>query len=109
MKKPALVFLALGIICFGSNAASAQGIKVKKDALEKVQWYHAPREIQILNEDPSVRDMRGGSADPGQITIPLGGGGASGPRSGAMNPNLLNGLPKATFGQSNIPAGGLPA
>ena len=42
---------------------------MRTDALEKVRWYNAPRQIQILNEDPVVKDLR--TADQPARTIEI--------------------------------------
>jgi hypothetical protein len=86
--------------------ANAQGFKIKTNALEKVDWYHAPKEYQILNAEPNVVDHRTGPATPDNFTINLGRPNAGGrvPGAGALVP--VSGLPKSGFG-SNIPAAGM--
>jgi hypothetical protein len=117
---------------YGQNTTS-----VNKKALEKSTFYSAPREIQILDERPVVKDFREAPENAGSIDIPPGpnagsvgghGGGALGPNGGAPGANIpagglqlpagnsptyreapaaLRTLPKSGFGGSNIPARGM--
>lgn len=81
--------------------AMAQG-SVQKNATEKSTWHTAPREIQIIDDRPIIRDFREAPVVPQQIQLPPGpmgsGGGYGGNGAGA-----LAGGPGST-----IPAGGMP-
>ncbi|HEY9869004.1 MAG TPA: hypothetical protein V6D08_07545 [Candidatus Obscuribacterales bacterium] len=128
-------FLAGGLFIISANPAEAQGyaqsqgVKVRKDALEKVTWYKHPIEIQILDTTPTIKDFRTPASAPGSIDIPLGPVGNAGANaaSATIPPGGLKlgggpagfrlespGLPKVGFG-SNInpsklkPAQGLPS
>ncbi len=105
-------------------------------AMERSRFYTAPREYQIVDERPVVRDFREAPVTPGQMGIPNGpgggqgaggmggiGGGGSGPNTtipstglpltGGTGPGYRNDpagmttLPKSGFGGSNIPAHGM--
>lgn len=61
MKKSYLLLLTALLSSMSlaeAQQAQAQGFKIKKDQLDKVEYYKAPRQIQILNEGPRVRDFR---------------------------------------------------
>lgn len=118
MKKAYLLLLATILSTAsiaGAQQAQAQGFQVKKNQLDKVEFYHHPPEIQILNEDPTIKDFRkrevqkqylinvGPGPQPVQTTEVINVPGAS--QSGGMNPVGLSRLQPAGFG-SNIPAGG---
>lgn len=130
-----VAFLAGGLFIVSAKPAEAQGyaqsqgVKVRKDALEKVTWYKAPRIIHIVDDSPIVRDHCTPDSDPGTVTInvgPVGNAGANA-ASATVPPGGLKlgggpagfrlqdpGLPKVGFG-SNInpsklkPAQGLPS
>jgi hypothetical protein len=108
--------------------AQSKGVTIRKDALEKVQWYKAPLQIQILNAGPIVTDHRTAPAEPESFTIPIGpvgggksvvGGGSTIPAGGIRigNPQAVrlvnNGLPKAQLGsninESRLKPGRLPS
>ncbi|HEY9772303.1 MAG TPA: hypothetical protein V6C81_00680 [Planktothrix sp.] len=98
------VFMAALTILISSVAASpamAQQ-RINKNALEKATFYQSPREVQIIDDRPIVRDFREAEQAPGTIDLPPGptgsGGGYGGSGAGA-----LGGGPGST-----IPAGGLP-
>lgn len=98
---PLLLLLSVGLSNSQALAQGGGGYKIRKDALEKVQWYHAPREIQILDDRPVINDMRGGQ--PSSMAP------SAAPMS--LNGTPLNAapLPKSGFGASNIPIGGFAA
>lgn len=124
-----------GAFTIASMPASAQGFQIHKNKLDKATFYKSPRQIQILDERPQIRDFREAPAQQEMISLPPGptgalgghgGGGAGalgdGPGGGSA-PIQLGGpgslpyrtpdqgslpLPKSGFnGPSNIPAGGL--
>ncbi|HEY9791803.1 MAG TPA: hypothetical protein V6D22_15470 [Candidatus Obscuribacterales bacterium] len=110
------------IMAFGSTMALLSSLspayadRVNANAMEKSHWYSAPREIQIINEEPVVRDFREAPTAPRSIDLPNGPSGNSGLVNGMhvgggpgyRTPYSSNpvGLPKADFGHasSNIPA-----
>lgn len=133
MKRSFLVGLMVGIT-ITLMAAPAQAQKVKKDSLEKTKFYTAPRQFQILDDRPIIRDFREAPQDAGTIEMPpgpQGGGGAGGGSGGGAYggagsslpagglqlggpsqgyrsaPTGLGSLPKSGFGATNIPARGL--
>lgn len=136
MSKLGLLACTLGVLAVVAAApADAQTINAK--AKQKATWYNAPREIQIIDERPVIKDFREAPAAGQQIQLPPGpgaGGGYGGGGGGALggddggvipaggmpigggggSPGYRTdgpgaGLPKADFGhaQTNIPARGL--
>ncbi len=74
------------LLCFGqfvicAQASYAQNTMSDK-AMEKSRFYTAPREYQIIDDRPVVRDFREAPATGSQIGIPNGPGG--GPGAGGM-------------------------
>lgn len=133
MNKLLNVGLLVGAICLGF-ALPSEAQSVKKNALEKTNWYSSPREFQIVDDRPVIRDFREAPSDPGSIQLPpgptggmgSGGGGGSGamgggpstlpsggmqlggPNQGFRNaPSGMGSLPKSGFGGTNIPARGM--
>jgi hypothetical protein len=130
------VLLSCGQIVVGTQAVYAQGTMSDK-AMEKSHFYTAPREYQIIDDRPVVRDFREAPQTGGQIGIPDGPGGGQGaggmggigggsganpiipsnglPLTGGTGPAYknapigMNSLPKSGFGAtgSNIPAHGM--
>jgi hypothetical protein len=135
MSKLGILAMTLGVLAIVAAPANAQSIN--KNAKEKVRWYTAPREIQIIDDRPVVKDFREAPAAAQSIQLPPGpqsGGGYGGGGGGAMGgddggtlpaggmpmggggpgyrtdaPGGPVGLPKADFGhaQTNIPARGM--
>ncbi len=88
MKKLVLLSLSAGLcLMTQTNDANAQQ-RVRDDLKEKSRWYHAPREYQIIDERPIVKDFREAPSAPGFIDLPPGpegaGGGYGGGGAGAM-------------------------
>lgn len=106
--KISLVAISLmtGVVCTAS-AANAQTANVK--AKDKVHWYNAPREFQIIDDRPIIKDFREAPSGPQQIQLPPapqgfggvggGGGGAMGNDGGSMP---SGGMPM----QGSMPGGG---
>ncbi|MGH9552695.1 MAG: hypothetical protein ACRD3W_25170 [Terriglobales bacterium] len=121
-----------------ANPSYAQGGpgagRVNKQALEKADFYHAPRQIDIVDDRPVVRDFREAPQQPQSIELPpapqgwggsgyspggpgLGGGPGGTIPAGGMPLGGNQGyrtpgggslpLPKSGFGGSNIPARGM--
>lgn len=138
MKKLVLLGLSAGLSLLASvNDADAQQQRVKDNMIQKSRWYTAPREYQIIDERPIVKDFREAPQQPGYVDLPPGpegmggyggggagamgdpgGGGASapvqlgGPNQGYRTDSPMMGspmpLPKSGFGrESNIPARGM--
>lgn len=114
--------LALGLTALASPAsaqnAGASGVKVNKHALEKVQWYKAPIQLQLVDENPRLTDHRGGPAEatvfvpipaapaapaPAAQLLPGAGIASGGSLPVRMAPGALSNLPRSGFA-SNIPA-----
>lgn len=103
-------------------------VRMPKKSLEKVRWFNAPRQIDIIDDRPIVHDHRTGPEAAESFDIPIApipmqvaqaGGNSSIPAGGIQVPGgglpyrtntpLLGGLPtlpKVAF-DSNIPAHGL--
>ncbi|MFN8655296.1 MAG: hypothetical protein U0105_03055 [Candidatus Obscuribacterales bacterium] len=100
------VSLTVGVMCIAS-AANAQTANVK--AKEKVHWYNAPREFQIIDDRPIIKDFREAPQGPQQVQLPPppqgfggvggGGGGANGGDDGGTMPS--GGMPM----QGSMPGG----
>jgi len=109
-----------------SFALPAHAQKVRMKAMEKASFYTAPREIQILDDRPTVRDFReapqseqsidlppgpnSGSRGAGDLpaTLPAGGMSLGRPQQGYRLPSGdAATLPRSGFGQTNIPARGM--
>lgn len=101
--------LAVGILA-GLTAlmasAPAQAQRVRKDLLEKSHWYVAPREYQIIDDRPVIRDFREAPEAAGTVDLPPGpgmpGGGGGGGGAGA----LAGGGPGSTPTASELHPGG---
>ncbi|MBI4534083.1 MAG: hypothetical protein HY711_09055 [Candidatus Melainabacteria bacterium] len=133
MRRSFVVGLMLGIT-IAVMALPAQAQRVKTDALEKTKFYNSPRQFQIIDDRPIIRDFREAPQQAGSIEIPpgpMGAGGAGGSGGGAYGgpgsslpagglqlggpnqgfrsaPEGLGSLPKSGFGgPSNIPARGM--
>jgi len=133
IRKLVLVGLLAGLTLVAtSSPADAQ--RIRKDSLEKTRWHNAPREFQIIDDRPIIRDFREAPQEAGTIELPPAptgsGGGSGGGGGGAMGgapPSLPSGglqlggpnqgfrsapaglgsLPKSGFGGTNIPARGM--
>lgn len=101
MSKFALLAMTLGMLAAVAIAPAADAQSVNSKAKEKVRWYNAPREIQIIDDRPIVKDFREAPSVPQGIQLPpgptghgnLGGGGG-----GAMGGD----------DGGTLPAGGMP-
>lgn len=100
MSKFGLLAMTVGLLAAVAIApANAQNINTK--AKEKVRWYNAPREIQIIDDRPIVKDFREAPSAPQQIQLPPGPqayGGVGGGGGGAMGGD----------DGGTLPAGGMP-
>jgi hypothetical protein len=86
------------------HPASAQNAqpRVGKKALEKAIWNTAPREFQIIDDSPIIRDFREAPQNPGSIAIP------PGPQAGPGGGHGQGGMPPLGGGPGDsIPGGGL--
>lgn len=71
--------LTAGLAFGASDAAFAQGgFKINQKKLDKVNFYNSPRQVQILDERPMIRDFREAPSTPQMIALPPGPQGASG-------------------------------
>lgn len=132
VMKNLLYIAILAGICSCTLSTPAQAQRMKTNAVEKSHWHNAPREYQIIDERPIIRDFREAPQEAGTIELPPapggfsgggGGGGAlgnipstlpsgglqlGGPNQGFRSaPAGLGSLPKSGFGGTNIPARGL--
>jgi len=85
------LILSLGFSVAECNLtpASAQGgPRIQKDVIQKSVWHTSPREIQILDERPVVKDFREAPEATGSIELPSGpvgyNGSGGGPGAGAL-------------------------
>jgi hypothetical protein len=107
------LLLSVAILLCSETRAFAQ--QVNKKALEKANWYTSPREFQIIDDRPVVKDFREGPQQTQTVDVgggPAGAGGNGNIPAGGMHfgkPSVRtesSGLPRSSFG-SNIPAGGV--
>lgn len=101
MRKLFLLGLAMSTVCsIALVQTPAQAQKVNAKAQEKVRWFNAPREMQIVDERPIIKDFREAPAADQMIDLPpgpqAGGGGMGGGGSGALG-----------GGGPTLPSGGL--
>lgn len=87
--KLVLMGLTVGLALSQSDAAFAQGgFKINAKKLDKVNFYNSPRQVQILDERPIIKDFREAPATPSMIALPPGpqgqGGGYGGNGAGAL-------------------------
>ena len=91
----------LAAVCLAPDAG-AQTINTK--ARQKASWYNAPREVQIIDERPVVRDFREAPEMPQSIQLPPGPQGFGGPGGGGGGGAMGDG----GGGSPVLPAGGMP-
>jgi hypothetical protein len=103
MKASKTAIWGLGILAAVCLAPDAKAQMVDAKARQKASWYNAPREIQIIDERPVVRDFREAPAAPQQIQLPPGPQGFGGPGGGGGGGAMGDG-----GGGSVLPAGGMP-
>ncbi|MGH7192862.1 MAG: hypothetical protein ACREJM_04910, partial [Candidatus Saccharimonadales bacterium] len=53
-----------------SSLCPAYADKINANAVEKSHWYNAPREIQIIDDQPVVRDFREAPQQQRSIELP---------------------------------------
>jgi hypothetical protein len=124
--------LAVQVVSLSSQSAEAEGFKIRKDSLEQVDWFHGKRQVQIVDDDIEVHDLRRRRAPAPYVDINLApvtygvGDFPSGPAGLSSDSSLPTGglrvgrpgttapptwqttLPQSGFGQSNIPSRRLP-
>ncbi|HEY9679467.1 MAG TPA: hypothetical protein V6C76_15775 [Drouetiella sp.] len=106
MKLSKLTIYSLTALSISSAAvlasvAPAHAQTVQKNATEKATWHVAPREIQIIDDRPIIRDFREAPSMPQSIQLPPAPQGFGGPGGGGGG-NLAGGP------GSTLPAGGMP-
>lgn len=103
MKAGKTAIWGLGLLAAVCLAPDAKAQSVDTKVRQKASWYNSPREIQIIDERPVVRDFREAPAAPQQIQLPPGpqgfGGAGGGGGGGAMGDG---------GGGAVLPAGGMP-
>jgi hypothetical protein len=122
--------LMLSLVSLAAASPSYAQQKIDPKSLGKATWHESPREIQIIDERPLIKDFREAPSASQSIELPsapgsgnyggngggaLGGGApllpANGIQLGGGGPSFRSaqvGLPKSGFGgPSNIPARGL--
>jgi hypothetical protein len=103
MLLSGLAALTLASPAKAQHAQQGGGPRVNSKALEKTTYYNAPREIQIIDDRPVVRDFREAPQNPQGIDLPPGPGAGGGGNPGGGGAGALDG----GGGPANIPAGGL--
>src|SRR5579872_2563452 len=77
MRQFYFLSLIAGLVLSGAGQP-VEAQKIRKDALEKVKWNTAPREYQIIDDRPIIRDFREAPQDPGTVDIGAAAGGGGG-------------------------------
>ena len=101
MTKIGLLAMTAGLVGTFAFALDADAQTVNPKSREKVRWYNAPREFQIIDDRPVVRDFREAPSSPSGFQLPPGPGSApgfTGGGAGAMGDD----------GGGTLPAGGMP-
>lgn len=83
VKTVSLIVAATACVAVSAAPSMAQGFKIDQRKLDKTTFYSAPRQMQILDERPIIKDFREAPAAPQQIELPpgpqgFGGGGGGG-------------------------------
>lgn len=105
--QPLLLLLAASLPFTASPAEAQTVVNIKRDQLEQVKPYNAPRQVYILDENPKVKDLRRApenSPTYGINIAPL--PGVKGQPGVIMLTPERSSLPQSGF-QSQIPAGGM--
>lgn len=124
MKKISVALILGAIVVSLAPSAQAEGFKIRKDSLEQVDWFHGKRQVQIIDDDIEVHDLRrrrdsapyveiqlepldtieaaGAAGTSTDSTIPAGGLRGRSPKITSV-PTWRSTLPQSGFGQSNIP------
>lgn len=101
MTKVGFLALTAGLLATVAFAPCADAQTINQKSKEKVRWYNAPREFQIIDDRPIVKDFREApsAAQPFQMPPgPQSSPGFSGGGAGAMGDD----------GGGTLPAGGMP-
>lgn len=104
MKASKIAIWSLGILAAACVAPDAKAQMIDTKARQKASWYNAPREVQIIDERPVVRDFREAPSAPSQIQLPPGPQGFGGPGGGGGGGAMGDG----GGGSPVLPAGGMP-
>lgn len=94
----------LGILAAVCLAPDAGAQSIDSKVRQKASWYNAPREVQIIDERPVIRDFREAPAAPSMIQLPPGPQGFGGPGGGGGGGAMGDG----GGGSPVLPAGGMP-
>jgi hypothetical protein len=105
MKRLLAVGLLLGVTVV-VLAAPAHAQRVRKDLLEKSHWYVAPREYQIIDDRPVIRDFREAPEAAGTVDLPPGPGMPAGGGGGGGAGALAGGGPGSTPTAAETQLGG---
>lgn len=88
MKKLVLLSLSAGLCLMASAGEANAQQRMKTNEMNKSRWFNAPREYQIIDERPIIKDFREAPQAPGYVDLPPGpegfGGGYGGGGAGAM-------------------------
>ncbi len=70
--KTFTILAVLSLLSCANPASAQQSVTLRKDQLQKVGWFKAPLNIQIVDERPRVNDTRAGDEAPQNFVIPIG-------------------------------------
>lgn len=105
--QPLLLLLAASLPFTASPAEAQTVVNIKRDQLEQVKSHTAPRQIQILDENPRVTDLRHPRVPAPTYAIDIAPltGSTHQPGVIVLTPERTS-LPQSGF-QSQIPSGGM--
>lgn len=70
--KTFTILAVLSLLSCSNPASAQQSVTLRKNQLQKVGWFKAPLNIQIVDERPRVNDTRAGDEAPQNFVIPIG-------------------------------------
>lgn len=110
VKTMSLIVAASASVAMCAAPSMAQGFKIDQRKLDKTTFYSAPRQMQILDERPIIKDFREAPQAQQQIELPPGpqgygggGGGGAGALQGGGPGGGPNGGPLQMGGPSVQP------
>ncbi len=104
-KTFSLIVAASASVAVCASPSMAQGFKINQNKLDKTHFYSAPRQMQILDERPIIKDFREAPSAPQQIELPPGPQGYGGGGGGGAGA-LAGGGPGGGAGGAPLQMGG---
>jgi hypothetical protein len=101
MKVSKTAIWGLGILAAVCLAPDASAQTMDKRSMSKATWNQSPREFQIIDDRPIIKDFREAPVQPQGIQLPPAPQGFGGPGGGGGGGAMGDGAP-------TVPAGGMP-